>query len=375
MRIEDCGLYKDEIRLKHQRVLEYLDGHKLDAVLLSRRCNFSWYTSGSRNFVGHAADVGNSWLLVARDGPVVLANNIEAPRLRSEELIPRGIDVVEWEWPDSAAQAATFHKFTRGRKVAVDAPAPGLDLPRLGGDFDRLRWQLLPSEIERYRGVCGDVVAAIESAAHAAQPGQSENELAGTLSGELRRRGLLEWVILVAADERLRDFRHPLPTGRALRERVMLVTCADRGGLIAACSRIVSFGPLGDDLARRHEAVCTVDAALWSATRPGATLGAIFAEAQEAYRQVGYPDEWRLHHQGGSIGYLPREVRCGPGDATAAMENQAFAWNPSIAGAKSEDTILCTSQGGQMLAAESTFPKVEVAWKGRTVQRAGILIR
>ena len=367
----DC--LRNEIRLKHARVAEYLDANKLDAVLLGRRCNFSWYTCGGRNFVGHAADVGNSWLLIDRNGAVALTNNIESPRLGREELAPRGIDVIDWEWHDSAAQRETMTRLTAGRAVAVDAAAPGLDLPRLGPDFDRLRYALLPSEIERYRGVCTDVISAVESAARQVQAGMTEHEAAGLLSAQIRRRGLLEWVVLVAADSRLRDFRHPLPTGQAVRERIMLVTCSDRGGLIAACSRIVSLVPLDEDIRRRHRSVCTVDAALWHATRPGATQGEFFAQAQAAYAQTGYGDQWRLHHQGGAIGYQPRDSRACPGDGTPALENQAFAWNPSIAGTKSEDTILCTPGGGQLLG-ESSFPQIEVEWNGQTYSRPDILV-
>jgi Xaa-Pro aminopeptidase len=34
----------DECRLKHQRVTAYLDEHDLDAVVLTRRANFAWFT-------------------------------------------------------------------------------------------------------------------------------------------------------------------------------------------------------------------------------------------------------------------------------------------------------------------------------------------
>ena len=197
-------MFETEIRLKHARVAEYLDAHGLDAVLLSRRCNFSWYTCGARNFVGHAADAGNSWLLVDRDGAVALTNNIESPRLGREELAPRGIDVTDWEWHDAAAQRDAMSALTSGRAVAADAGVAGLELERLGTDFDRLRYALLPSEIERYRGVCTDVISAVESAGRQVRAGMTEHEVAGLLSAQIRRRGLLEWVVLVAADRRLR---------------------------------------------------------------------------------------------------------------------------------------------------------------------------
>jgi antitoxin VapB len=82
------------------------------------------------------------------------------------------------------------------------------------------------------------------------------------------------------------------------------------------------------------------------ATREGATLGSVFAAAQRTYKAVGFPDEWRLHHQGGSIGYGARERIAVPGDSTSIRAGMAFAWNPSITGAKVETTFIL-DEGGE----------------------------
>jgi len=366
---------KAERAHKHERVVELLARHGLDAALLTRRCNFSWYTGGARNYVGTADAVGNSTLLVTRQGAAVLTTNIEATRLAAEELPQRGIETVAYSYADAGERLAAFRQAIGERRAAADAPVPGVDAAALPPEFDRLRWVLTGAEVQRYRAVCRDVVAAVEAAARRAEPGWTEDELAGLAAYELRRRGCLPWVLLVAADERMQRHRHPLPTGNRIERYFMLATCAERGGLIAACSRLAHFGKAPADLEARHRAVCTVDAALISATRPGALLGDIFAEAQAAYAAAGFPDEWRMHHQGGSIGYLPREVRAGPGDKTAALDGQAFAWNPSIVGTKSEDTILCAAGGPQVLAAPSGWPVVRAAWKGFQIDRPAILER
>jgi Xaa-Pro aminopeptidase len=421
---------KAERLAKHARLVDLLDRHGLDAALLWRRCNFSWYTCGARNYVGTAEDAGNSAVLVDRDGAVVIANNIETTRLAAEELPARGLEIVSYAWHDAADRARVFRDVIANRRLAADLPAAGLYslgspdtrvplaacppvLPGIptggqvasgtrsgvsviptGGqvasgtrakesagltaaplppEFNRLRWSLMPSELQRYRAVCADVTDAVEGVARRARPGQTEDELAGLLAGELRARGCLPWVLLVGSDDRMRTHRHPLPTAKRVERYFMLATCAERGGLIAACSRLAHFGPVPDDLAARHRAVCTVDAALISATRPGTTLGAIFAEAQAAYAAAGFPDEWQRHHQGGSIGYLPREVRAGPGDATVALAGQAFAWNPTVAGTKCEDTILCGPGGGQLLAPSTDWPTIIAEWKGFAMKRPAIL--
>ncbi len=361
--------------IKHRRVRDYLQEHNLEGLVLSRRCNFSWYTCGAHNYVGLACDVGNSLLLVGRDRAWVIANNIEAERLAGEELAESGIEVVSFGYADPSDRRRIFQRLLGGRRLAVDAPVDGIEAPLLGLGFDRLRWSLTDGEIERYRRLCDDVVVSLECVARAAEPGQTENELAGLVSSALWRRGCTPWLLLVGADDRVARFRHPLPTDKPVERYFMLVTCAERDGLIAACSRLAALGAIPQELAEKHRAVVTVDAALISATRPGASLGEIFTAAQEAYAATGFDGEWRLHHQGGSCGYLPREVKAAPGETVVAMDRQAFAWNPSIAGTKSEDTILCRQAGLELLAKPTDWPMLDAEWRGFRIARPDILVR
>ncbi len=362
----------DELAIKREKVACYLRQHELDAVLLSRRCNFSWYTCGAHNYVSHACEVGNSHLLVTADTAKVLTNNIESTRLSHEEL-PDGIEVKSFAYFDAEQQAEFLSGELGSMRIAADAPVAGLDLPPLEADFDRLRWTLTDSEIARYRELCGDTVAAVESVAQSARPGQTENELAGLLACSLRSVGSVPWVLLVGGDARARSLRHPLPTDAAVREYFMLVAGAERGGLVAASTRLACFGDVPDELSARHRAVVTVDAALTGATRPDATLGEIFDIAREAYADFGFADEWRLHHQGGSIGYQPREKKAAPGDETPVLADQAFAWNPSIGGTKSEVTVICRQDATVPLEGPTDWPSIVGEWKGCKVRRPGIL--
>ncbi|MFP3937517.1 MAG: M24 family metallopeptidase [Phycisphaerae bacterium] len=364
---------REELSIKHGRVVQYLREHKLDGVLLSRRCNFSWYTCGAHNYVGNACGVGNSHLLVTPDSAKVLTNNIEATRLSNEELPAAGIEVRSFPYFDAEERAKLFESVCGSMRIAVDAPAAGLEAAPLDAGFDRLRWSLTAGEIDRYRELCRDTAAALESVAQTAEPGQTENELAGLLACSLRSSGCTPWVLLVGGDERARRLRHPLPTDAKVNEYFMLVAGAERHGLIGASTRVACFGKVPGELAEKHNSAVTVDAALTGATRPGATLGEIFDVARDAYKQAGFPDEWRMHHQGGSIGYLPREVKADPGEKTAVLEDQAFAWNPSVAGAKSEVTVLCRRDETVSLEGPTDWPMVTGRWKGFKVRRPGIL--
>ncbi len=363
-----------ERQIKHERVAEYLAAAGLDGVLLTGRANFSWYTCGCQNHVTTGCEIGSSSLLVTKETAVVIANNIESTRLAGEDLLGTGIELVSYDWHDSSAWAIAIAKLAGGMKLASDVPLAGIDATNLGEDFSRLRWALTESEIDRYRAVCDDTTAAVEAAARKAQPSMTENQLVGMVSQELMNRDLTVWLLLAGSDERALQFRHPLPTSKPMEKFVMVAACADRGGLIASISRLVSFSKATSELVQKQAATADVAAALVGSTRPGVTLGQMFAEGVSAYESTGWSDQWKLHHQGGSCGYGARDVKAAPGDTTAAVAGQGFAWNPSIAGAKVEQMVLCSSSGPPELLTQPTdWPTVSGQWAGYSLDCPAIL--
>jgi hypothetical protein len=75
----------------------------------------------------------------------------------------------------------------------------------------------------------------------------------------------------------------------------------------------------------------------------------VFDDCRRFYAGAGYPDEWRLHHQGGLTGYGSREVIATPSTNHVIAPGQAFAWNPSITGAKAEQTFVLTEAGPEIV--------------------------
>jgi hypothetical protein len=53
---------------------------------------------------------------------------------------------------------------------------------------------------------------------------------------------------------------------------------------------------------------------------------------------------------------------------------QVYAWNPSIAGTKSEDTILVAPAGNEVLTAIAGWPEIVVEAGGERLSRPAILI-
>ena len=238
----------------------------------------------------------------------------------------------------------------------------------------RLRANLLPAEVERFRllgRICGD---AMNDAIRAVRPGMSERELAALLAFEAERRGAQAIVNLIATDERIFRYRHPLPSDKKLDRYAMLVMCGRKWGLVCSVTRLVHFGPLPDELRRKQEALAVVDATYIASTRPNTKLGDIVVQAQAAYAAGGFGGEWRLHHQGGPVGYEAREYLGVPGSEDEVRENQVYAWNPSITGTKMEDTVLIGAEENVVLTAIPGWPTIPVEIGGKVYERPAILV-
>lgn len=360
-----------EFAEKQRRVLDFLAREKLDGLLLSRHGNFAWITCGGSNHVAVNTDIGVAHVLLTRAGSYIICDNIEARRIMQEEVEGLGFEFESFQWHEGHIADA------------LERIAPGA---RLGSDTGRwhardvdarvssLRASLLPQEVERYRAVGALTAQSMTHACRGVSPGMSEHEVAGLLAGQMLARGVLPVVLLIAADERAFSYRHPIPTDRRIDNHVMLVTCGRKWGLIVSMTRIIHFGSAPAELRRKHDAVTKVDAAFISATRPQARVGDIFQAAVDAYAAGGFPDEWRLHHQGGPTGYVGREFRATTESDQTVAENQAFAWNPSIAGTKSEDTIIALAAGPEVISPTPELPALNVEVQGRVIPRPDIVV-
>jgi Xaa-Pro aminopeptidase len=358
-----------EFTQKHDRIQQLLAEHRLDALLLQRVSSFAWATCGAASYVNRATTHGEAMLLVTRSDRHLITNNIESTRLEQEEkLKAQGWESHVGLWHEAQETVA---RLTGDVRLGADGPFPGAT--DLSFDLARLRASLTSEEGERFRALGHLCAGAMEDAIRAVQPGQSEYQIAGLLAGEAESRGVQAIVNLVATDERVFAFRHPLPSDKQLKRYAMLVLCGRRWGLVCSITRFVHFGRLPDELRRKAEAVAAVDAAFIAATQPGRTLGEIFQRAVAAYAQAGYPDEWRQHHQGGPAGYEPREYVATPTAEDMVSPGQVYAWNPSITGTKSEDTILVGETDNEVLTGSEGWPLLSVRVDGQEFHRPAIL--
>jgi len=361
-----------ELEVKHEQLVEWLKAQGLAGVLIRRNENVAWVTGGAVELiVCTAAETGVASLLVTAAGKrYYLTTENEAPRLHEEEFGALDFEPVLFPWwgDDTVAAAAKL----AGGPVGSDTPGAGQTLVNLYP----LRAALSESEIARYRWLGAETAAATEEALNEVEPGLSEFDLEAITAAGLLRRGILPSVALYAVDDRILKYKHAVPRGKRLKQYGMLNLCARKWGLVISITRFIHFGALPEELAARFNASAQVNAALLNASRVGATSAELFKVAQAAYGAQGFPGEERFHHQGGPTGYGEREWVATPQGSEVLVNNQAFAWNPSIRGGKVEDTVILCDGVIENLTPTPELPVLaEAIVEGSTYAAAGVLVK
>jgi Xaa-Pro dipeptidase len=359
-----------ELEDKHERLVEWLLDQGLAGVLIRRNENVAWVTGGAVELrVLTPGETGVASLLVTAAGKrYYFTTENEAPRLHDEEFGALDFEPVIFPWyaDDTVAAAAKL----AGGPLGSDTPVANLTPVNLYP----LRAALSESEIERYRWLGAETAAATVEALHQVEPGLSEYDLEAITAAGLLRRGILPSVALYAVDERIFKYKHAVPRGKRLKQYAMLNLCSRKWGLAISITRFVHFGALPTELAERFEAAAQVNAALLNSTLPGVTSAELFRVAQAAYAAQGFPGEEQFHHQGGPTGYGEREWVATPAGTEIVVNNQAFAWNPSIRGGKAEDTVLLRDGVIENLTPTPELPQLAAKVEGSTYTATGVLI-
>jgi Xaa-Pro dipeptidase len=356
-----------------EKIKEYLVKNNFDAVLLRQRNSFSWLTEGKKNHIVLSDPNGVSDWLIFQDKNYLITNKMEERRVVEEECsnlsFPFEVRSVEWtESTDSLIEELTHEK-----RVVSDVNYQ--HFVNKEEELVLVRSVLSEDEISRYRTLCQDAAAIIERTCREIEPGMTELEIASVINKKAVANDIIVQVALVATDERIYKYRHPIPTKKQLDQHAMLVLCGERGGLVANVTRLVYFGELPADIRENKQKLARIDVSMNAATRPGAVAGEVIQRGIEQYEQAGFPDDWKLLHQGGLTGYNSREFLATPTSENVILENQAYAWNPALPGVKSEDTILVERDGIEFLTQTGDWEYITVEMGGRIYQRPDILIR
>lgn len=360
-----------EFACRLNQINEFIEESNLDGLFIKRRDSFSWATCGFSNTIDEGSELGWGELYFTRDERYIISANVEKERFQNEEVRGMGFKSLDYPWHGEID--SFYARLFDGKRVGADVDFAGTE--NVNADLMGLRFDLSDGEIGRMRELCHDVAHAMADTCYESKPGMTGFEIKGEMLRKLTSRQIEAPVLFIGSDQRLFDYRHCLTKNIPVEKYFLMTVCARRHGLVCATSRLVHFGKLPEELETKIAKLACVDVAFIHNSVPGNTLDQVLQFGAEEYAAQGYPGEWKLHYQGGSIGYGLRDIEASELTKDVIRPGWCFAWNPTIKGTKIEDMFIQTDSGPDFLTMIDGWPTVTGTYKGVSLERPSILVR
>ncbi len=344
---------------------EYMHGKKKNATLIRRTDNFSWITSGARSYISISNFFGAAFVIVTLENSYVLTKNIESKRLKNEEL-PDNFEMIEIPWFED------IEKFTKN--FLSDKDFVDDSESEFSNFLSHSRIELSEYEVNNYKNLGLKSSQALERSMKEINQYMTEIDVKALVEYELAKAGLDVLLVLVYGDKSRLLYRHNLPQNLKIGDKCTVSICAKENGLVASATRTVEFKK-DFDFEEQYKINAIIDTQILEELFKTRSLNEMFSKIKDIYKKNGYPDEWKLHHQGGITGYNSREFIASPYSNVDIRNNMAFAWNPTITGTKFEDTYLKTENRLIPLTfmTNSNWPILNLEIEDKKYQKPGIL--
>lgn len=355
---------------KREKLRAWLKANNLDGAIISRRDNFAWITTGGDNRVINCSEVGVGHLVITPDRHYLVSHYMDSDRLMEEQLPGQGYEQVTTYWyqGDERARALAL----AGVNVAADTFFPGTHFAAEA--IMDLQWPLNEIEVTRTRWLAGTVGEILKKVFYEVEPGMTEREIQVHLHSQLIRQGMDYEVAIVGSDERIHRYRHVLATDKPLERYLLLGPVVRKWGLFALVSRSVHFGEPPAEVQRAFQAAATIEGRIISILEEGLKFSQILDCQKAWYEQLGVPDGWIYHFQGGPTGYVLVDAARSLTDK-AIQVPQAYSWFTTVKGAKVEEVTLLTQKGAEIASLGENWPVIEVDTPKGPYKVPGMLIR
>jgi len=309
----------------------------------------------------------------AEGGPTLVLPRLEEP-LAVHELgdLADALEVVTWDETDDpirlvqalvgavrrvGIQDQMWARFALRLGAALD-PA---ELVAAGPSMSALRQVKSPEEVDRLRAAAAAADDAMRGITAERLSGRSEAEVSRRIRELLLEAGHDDAGFAIVASGPNAASPHHTAGDRNIGagDAIVLDIGGSRGGYASDTSRTAVVGEPSPEFAALYAVLRDAQAAACAAVRPGVPASAIDAAARDLIAEAGYGDAF-LHRTGHGIGLETHEepyiVASNPEPLVAG---NAFSVEPGIYirdtwGARIEDIVVCTDDGGERLNLTST---------------------
>lgn len=313
-------------------------------------------------------------LVVPSDGePMLVLPRLEEPLARHElGELAGGIELLAWDETDDpiqlvrslvggalrvAVQDQMWARFALRLRAALD-PA---ELVPAGPTMSGLRSVKSPEEIELLRAAAAAADRAMEAIVAEPLVGRVESEVSRRIRELLIQAGHNDAGFAIVASGPNSASPHHAAGSRRIGagEAIVLDIGGKRSGYASDTSRTAFVGEPPAEFVELYEVLREAQAAACEAVRPGITGAELDAVARDIITEAGYGEAF-LHRTGHGIG---RETHEEPyivaSNDEPLVAGNAFSVEPGIYvrdrwGARIEDIVVCTPDGGERLNTTST---------------------
>lgn len=352
---------------KVKRMRGWMSSQKWDAVLITRRDNFAWLTTGGDNHVLKNTEMGVGHLLITPEQKYILAHRMDGDRLQEMQLVGQDYELrtLSWHEGDPRSLAAALS----GKRIAADSVFQGTS--DQSAAIDQLHEPLTDLEIDRCRWLGMQAALLIESIADWVRPGMSEKEVERYARNLFLDHKIELDVMLVGSDERIGRFYHAMPSNKKIEKFFQMNPSARRWGLHANVNRCTCFGTPPQKLAKDHRSAVELEGRVLCSLLDGMPFSRILELQKTWYEELGYPGEWQNHFQGGPTGYrLADAYRCFTNQKI--QPRQAFDWFQTVHGLQVEELTLLGEERLEILSSGEQWPLFPVSWGEKTLDLPGL---
>jgi Xaa-Pro dipeptidase len=179
-------------------------------------------------------------------------------------------------------------------------------------------------------------------------------------------------VLILGSDERVFRYRHPMPTDKPIQRYALLHSVARRWGLHSNVTRCVHFGKPSNEVRRVCEAAATIEGRLFAKLQVAVRFADILEWQKAWYEELGFPEEWQYHFQGGPTGYVIVDAMRCLTDKVVQV-NQPFEWFITITGTKVGELALLTKSGLEIASQGNHWPTYSVETEKGVVEVPGLM--
>jgi Xaa-Pro aminopeptidase len=313
-------------------------------------------------------------LVVPADGgPVLVLPRLEEPLARHElGALADDVEIVAWDETDdpvrlvqqlvgSARRVAVQDQMWARFALALSAALDPTELVAAGPTMSALRRVKSEEEVERLRAAAAAADQAMGAITGERLSGRTEIDVSRHIRELLIAAGHDEAGFAIVASGPNSASPHHAPGDRTIDagDAIVLDIGGTRGGYASDTSRTAFVGEPPAEFAALFAVLRRAQAAACEAVRPGVPASEIDGAARGIIAEAGYGDAF-LHRTGHGIGLQTHEEPyIVASNSEPLVAGNAFSIEPGIYisgtwGARIEDIVVCTEDGGERLNTSST---------------------